>query len=306
MYSSSNRVIEAFTSLLSGLTLWFFIVASLAAFFLLEITSDELPAIIDWCHYLLGKVIDLLDRSCVALENFDRWFNRINTPPDLKDNPFSATVQVFYTWCMLLLGTLPASAIVVTCLGCILYIIDRETFFRILVSQSETPRLSHRLLLAHTCGTLSVMSGVALIETLWFVSTLAHIWSSEISLWTANTRTLILGILRRLSGVHFYQKYLTIKSERLQYQQELDALRQETVGWMCKFCHDASANIIVIACGHMDLCTECLHKMDQHNGASQAPGECPEYEARYRLHGTIHTHCLVCRAGGKRRKVFFA
>jgi len=100
MYCSSNRVIEAFTSLLSGLTLWFFIVASLAAFFLPEITSDELPAIIGWCHYRLRKVVDLLDRSCIALDNFDRWFNRINTPPDLKDNPFSATVQVFYTWCM--------------------------------------------------------------------------------------------------------------------------------------------------------------------------------------------------------------
>jgi len=36
-------------------------------------------------------------------------------------------------------------------------------------------------------------------------------------------------------------------------------------------------------------------------------GECPEYEKPCLLSGKgAHVHCLICRGGGMRRKVFFA
>ena len=119
-------------------------------------------------------------------------------------------------------------------------------------------------------------------------------------------RTLVLEnqCLRTRCYLRSYRKppQTIIGTKPAQTQQQLQKLpRQDVDERCCKLCYDADANSIVLSCGHVDLCVACLSSL-----AARAQRECPENETWCQLAGSVHVHCLVCRGGGERRKVFFA
>jgi len=218
---------------------------------------------------------------------------------DAEGNSRSAATRVLRWWKMVLAILLLLSTPVVTAVSCVLHAYDPV---RHMVMLTSWPDL--------TLGTCSRLVGyimfiplfgavAGVVVSLLFMLALALLWSHRIISWTFNATC-------QLAGIHFHQEFAQINSQRLQFQQQLDTLHRETTNRMCKCCFDAIANSILIACGHVDLCMECVQRLEGHDTTSWFAGECPEYGIPCQLHGTSDVHCLICRGGGARRKVFFA
>jgi len=133
------------------------------------------------------------------------------------------------------------------------------------------------------------------------------------ALWSWYGVLRVAAAFRRLSAVHFVEEYMRTRSELASLQQEhvkcvneLETLRQDKVQRRCKMCYDVDATSIVMDCRHIDLCADCVGKLGESNRALWAEGQCPEYEKPCPLSGKeAHVHCLICRGGGARHKVFF-
>ena len=152
--------------------------------------------------------------------------------------------------------------------------------------------------------------GVATLEVATFVllgTALVLLWSWYGVLW-------VVATIRRVSVVHFIEDYIRVRSElaslRLEHDKcvdELETFRQDNVQRRCKMCLEVDATSIVMECRHIDLCPGCLGRLEERAKGSWFKGQCPQHEKRCSLGGKeAHVHCLICRGGGPRHKVFFA
>jgi len=136
--------------------------------------------------------------------------------------------------------------------------------------------------------------GIEAIVNLVHVTMLAiHWW------WT--TIAWMLNALCRMIVSQLRPEGSSTSTESRQMRELAKTMRQIVAERSCKVCYDAEANSIVLNCCHIDLCIDCLSSL-----AARAQRKCPEIETWCQLAGSVHVHCLVCRGGGERRKVFFA
>jgi hypothetical protein len=110
---------------------------------------------------------------------------------------------------------------------------------------------------------------------------------------------------RQKIGVHFHPKPSHINTEPSQCRPECAVLRQRLDERLCVVCKDADADSILLDCGHVDMCGNCLKRFKEEWFITGETEGCPGDETRCELYGKVHVHCCVCRGGGRRRKVFF-
>jgi len=166
--------------------------------------------LLDTAIFVPARLIDVLRTQSLAPKSSGR-----------QKGPVFGSFALFHSWVLMFSSILPISTIVVACLDCLLYIVDQETFSKILVSHSDVSNDLNGLIPSYACCTILTTFALAVVETVSAAGVLAFIClrSLEMRLWAANAITLIFDVLRRLFGVHFYQKYRKIDSERLQYRQ---------------------------------------------------------------------------------------
>jgi len=233
------------------------------------------------CEQLNARMLTL----CIELED----------GVDTDGYPLSKTGRLRRSWTLYVIMVLLCAPFVGPIFSCMFYMLLPQSYYD--VHMSHMPNFLLRPLVDNVKFMISLTLISEILVCLTFSTIFGWNWFSDIILKTSRS-------FRQKLASSLHSECTHVSTDSQQCQPECETLRQKAAERTCKMCYTADLDSIVLSCGHIDLCGGCVEKMLRREPATL--GECPEYETRCHLYGTVHTHCLICRSGGERRRVFFA
>lgn len=243
----------------------------------------------------VSRIKQLLGALLANLEELDREFIL-----GINEDALVIVNRPLHDWALVLVLMLPTSLGFAVSICSLLLSIQRHSIRRDLMSHWNGRRLLHSLLVENVEGAAKLMLIFGMVVSLLCIFSTMLVLTGT---WRCILR--VLDALRRRVEGYLLEELHLVRTELFQRQKECELLRPYVDERKCNVCLDAEAKSIVIDCGHVDHCQECLERAEQHDAQFVDKGECPEYEGSCSQSGTVHVHCLICRGGGERRKVFF-